>query len=212
MGVAVSVACGAMFLALLFPYLVQSRANARRETCQLRLTQIGLALAHYGEDFQSLPYGTQQNLELPPQKRLSWYPAIWSYIAVDAAPLTVHHNEPWDSPDNLKVRAFLGDAEPPENATDAPLFLCPAMQFERPLDMPGPTCYIGIAGAAPLPPSWQSRTPERESGATIAVRDWRCSRKEWPISCCWPKRGTRPGRGPLADHRPFAASIQTARS
>jgi hypothetical protein len=77
---------------------------------------------------------------------LSWYPPIWSYLAVDAAPLSVQLTEPWDSPDNLKVRAYLGEAEVPENATDAPLFLCPAMEFERPLDMPGPTCFIGIAG------------------------------------------------------------------
>ncbi len=145
-GVLVSAACVGMLLLLLFPFLLQRRAAARRDLCQLRLGTIALAVANYGEVFTSLPYGTQQNRDLPPEKRLSWYPQVWPFIANDAAPPNVNWNEPWDSLENQNALAYIGNTDPPENATDSPLLVCPAMLLERSAGAPSPTSYVGIAG------------------------------------------------------------------
>lgn len=155
-GVLVSVVCVGIFLLLLFPYLLQRRADARRNTCQLHMTTLSMGLVNYGDVFESLPYGTVQNLELPPEQRLSWYPQLWPLLTSETTRLDFHEDEPWDSPHNLTVKAYTGDpARPLDQRSDSPILVCPSMDFQREAHAPSLTSYVGISGvgvaAAELP-------------------------------------------------------------
>jgi hypothetical protein len=140
---------------LLFPYLLNQRENARRRTCQLRLTRLSVGLSNYADYFQALPYGTEQNLDLSPERRISWYPQIWPFLSEDAIELGFKKDEPWDSSHNRSVRATLVAPGPESKPTEAPLLVCPSLSFQRVPDTPIPTSYVGITGvgtnAAELP-------------------------------------------------------------
>jgi hypothetical protein len=156
-GVVMSLFCVGIFLLLLFPYLLQRRAAARRDTCQLHMTMLSVALVNYADVHESLPFGTvQDNLELAPEERLSWYPQLWPYLGNNVPPLDLRPDEPWGSAHNLTVKAFLGDpALPLEKRRDAAVLLCPSMIVQRDPEDPSPTSFVGIAGvgkdAAALP-------------------------------------------------------------
>lgn len=94
--------CGGVLLpALLLPAVQAAREAARRMTCSNNLKQIALAFHNYHDVYNRLPAGYVADENGQPMH--SWRVAILPYI--DRADLFEQYNfdEPWDSPNNLRV-------------------------------------------------------------------------------------------------------------
>src|SRR5436309_758617 len=65
---------------LLINVITMVRASAARMSCHNNLKQLGLALQSYHDGNNHFPCATVPNDGLPPERRLSWYVAIWPYV------------------------------------------------------------------------------------------------------------------------------------
>ena len=83
------------------------RESVRRRECVGNLKMVGLALANYHSAYGSFPPATVGNINLPPDRRLSWTVVLFLYFAQGLS-LIVDHKEPWDSPANLRRSIVIG--------------------------------------------------------------------------------------------------------
>jgi len=139
-------------LAVVFAYVAwhvkrseEERRRLDRLTCGLNMYEIVRALLGYYSNESAFPSGTWPNPSLPPERRLSWYAAINSYLDYAGSYSTIEKSQSWDAGNN-------GDVV----CTRIHWLCCPELDRVPP-GTPEPTSYIGIAGvgtdAALLPKS-----------------------------------------------------------
>jgi prepilin-type processing-associated H-X9-DG protein len=124
----------------------QPSVASARTRCQSNLHNIAIALMGYHEYFGAFPSGTLPNPNLPPEKRLSWYVPIHSYLDYQLWD-SIHENQSWDHGSHDRIATLrLG------------VLVC------SDVSAPGgghvPTQYIGIAGVgtdAPFLPKGHPR-------------------------------------------------------
>jgi prepilin-type processing-associated H-X9-DG protein len=117
--------------------------KSQRAECTNDLRQIGQAINAYRDSHEGkFPSGTVRNARLPPEKRLSWQPAIMTHLAAGTPAGKkwqtiaggVAFDDAWDAPSNVGPRQ-----------TNVPVFLCPAFRSLT-SEHTGLTSYVGIAG------------------------------------------------------------------
>lgn len=96
------VAVIATIAAILIPCVQSAREAARRVQCQDHLHNLGVALLNYESGWQSFPPGCVGNVELPLERRWSWYPLIGNDLQHWGYPL--HMDRAWDDPDIQPLR------------------------------------------------------------------------------------------------------------
>jgi len=137
-GVALSAALVAAIL-----FFQRSSEAAHRETCRNNLLMVGLSLMQYSDQYDSFPAGTIANDRLPPERRLSWLAAVWSFL--DQWFWLLDLSEPWDADTNRITRGH-GVEEEPRAVGRLPRLTCPAAAEVADEHMPGWTWYVGVAG------------------------------------------------------------------
>jgi len=138
----------AVLFAILAWHVKRSEDEPRswdRLTCAHNMDEIVRALLGYCSSESAFPRGTWPNPSLPPERRLSWYAAISSYLDYAGLYSAIEKSQPWDAGNNGNVVC-----------TRIPQLCCPELTRVSP-GTPEPTSYIGIAGvgtdAALLPKS-----------------------------------------------------------
>ncbi|MFI5460921.1 MAG: DUF1559 domain-containing protein [Isosphaerales bacterium] len=112
-----------------------------RDKCAHNMHKIALTLLGYCTTNGAFPSGTWPNPSLPPERRLSWYAAISSFLDYALFHNAIEETQPWDAGPNGNVVCMRNSA-----------LFCPNANGVRP-GTPVPTHYIGIAGVgtdAPL--------------------------------------------------------------
>ena len=92
---------GGVAVALLLPAVQSAREAARRAQCSNNLKQIGLAMHNYHSAFNSFPPAGIAGKDGKPL--LSWRVAILPFIEQQALYNQFKLDEPWDSPNNMKL-------------------------------------------------------------------------------------------------------------
>jgi hypothetical protein len=100
--------------------------------CANNLHSIALALAEYHENYGAFPKATMTNPDVAPEKRLSWYAMIATYLDC-AIKDSIHADQPWDSDANDAIASTRLDF------LDCPYARAPRGRY-------APTHYVGIAG------------------------------------------------------------------
>jgi hypothetical protein len=124
---------GALLLCLGIPiaaYLTAvpvAREAARRAQCTNNLKQIGIAMLNYHDAYLCFPPAVITDEEGTP--RYSWRVAILPFIEQQALYDLWNHDEPWDSPNNMRI-----------GQTSIPAYRCPSD------DDPTETNYVMITG------------------------------------------------------------------
>ena len=149
-----------LVVGLAFTWIQKTRQAAAAAQCRNNLKQIGLALHGFHDSYKVLPTGTCKAPHLPPEKRLSWLPAILPYLESLGGLLQLDPSQPWDSAQNNPVRLKQRDWGERESSgdrqiSDVSLFFCPANPQRIGPDLPCAIHYVGAAGlgvdAATLP-------------------------------------------------------------
>jgi hypothetical protein len=109
-----------------------ARICGRPGQCASNLHSIALALAAYHENHGALPKATSTNPDLAPEKRLSWYAMIATYLDFPIQD-SIHVDQPWDSDANNAIAS-----------TRLDFVACPYTRAPRVRH--APTHYVGIAG------------------------------------------------------------------
>jgi prepilin-type processing-associated H-X9-DG protein len=130
-------------LAAMTVFIQRSSEAAQRDACRSNLLQIGLGLVQYSTQNNSFPAGTIVNDRLPPERRLSWLVAVWSFI--EQWFWLLAPSEPWDAATNRPTRGR-GVEGKPQAVGRLPLLTCPAAAGAADEHMPGWTWYVGVAG------------------------------------------------------------------
>lgn len=185
----------ALIIAVVAPALYYSREAARLTQCRNNQKMIGLALHNYHDTFGSFPFGAVGNLNLPPEKRWSWYVGLIPYL--EQAPIPpINSSTASDDPANLPLTfdvPWKGGGGLHTFHLSAPFgIVCP--NGEGAVDRFGQalTTYIGTSGvgddAAALPAAdpragvWgyerQSRMGEIATG-TLLVMETGSDRGSW---------------------------------
>ncbi|GAB5443053.1 MAG: hypothetical protein Fues2KO_34020 [Fuerstiella sp.] len=73
-----------VLVALLLPAVQQAREAARRTHSQFNLKQLALAMHNYHDVYGHFPAGTEQDTNLPPEKRLSFFYALLPFVEQQA--------------------------------------------------------------------------------------------------------------------------------
>ncbi len=157
-----------LLVAFLLPAVQSARETARQSQCKNNLHQLGLALHNYHDVDTSFPPGCVGNLDLPPEKRWSWYPSIGNYLQHWGQPL-IDYDRSWDDPDvqPLMMHVSLNDHWPDGTRKEYDELLRPPMGITCPNGAPELHAighpfadYIGIGGVGsngPLLPREDSR-------------------------------------------------------
>jgi prepilin-type processing-associated H-X9-DG protein len=142
-----------------FVWIQRTRHAAASAQCQMNLKQIGLAIHGYHDTYKHCPVGTCKASHLPPEKRLSWLPAILPYVE-SAGLLLLDPSKTWDCAENNPVRRRERDSGQRKPigeliVGEISVFICPANSQRLGQDYPCAIHYVGIAGlgndAATLP-------------------------------------------------------------
>jgi len=92
-----------VLIALLLPAVQAAREAARRAQCVNNLKQIGLAMHNYNSAYGFFPPAASVNAEGKPL--LSWRVALLPMLEEQALFDQFKQDEPWDSPNNIKLLA-----------------------------------------------------------------------------------------------------------
>ena len=150
----VVIAIIALLMALLLPAIQKVRAAADRMSCASNLRQIGIALHHYHNDYNTLPASgwTVVNSSNPSGKYVGWRAVLTPYIEQDSIRSKYDRNYHWWEEPNLtlaatKVKIYVCPATPDRGEVTSAIAKPPrpAMTFAKP---PAPTDYEAIMGVA----------------------------------------------------------------
>ncbi len=114
--------------------IVKVQDAANRSQCTNNLRQLALAIENYHSQYSTFPTAAEDNLDLPPEKRLSWIIHIYPFVEANSIHGKLDHKKSWDSEENR----FAALVEPL-------LLHCPGATAP-PTSSFTPTCYIGITG------------------------------------------------------------------
>ncbi|MFH5804569.1 DUF1559 domain-containing protein [Alienimonas sp. DA493] len=95
-----TVATPAILAGLLLPAVQQAREAARRTQSANNLKQLGIAALNYHDAFNTLPRGTVEGTDLPPEKRLSWVAGLLPYMEQGALAERLDPNQAWNQGPN----------------------------------------------------------------------------------------------------------------
>ncbi|WP_339613615.1 DUF1559 domain-containing protein [uncultured Rubinisphaera sp.] len=142
----------ATFALLVFPAIYHIRESARREQCKNTLKQLSLALLNYHDTYGIFPYGAVGSINLPPEKRWSWYLCIGNFWGHYGVP-EIDYNRPWDDP-ALRPLILHTWRNGPFEEFDVPLvpfpaIKCPNGTLKTHIDGQPFTDYVGTAGVTP---------------------------------------------------------------
>lgn len=101
----VLVACGGILVALALPAVQSAREAARRTMCSNNLKQISIALLNYQDANGSLPPAYIADKDGKPMH--SWRVLLLPYLEQKPLYDQYNFNEPWDSPNNLRVAEMM---------------------------------------------------------------------------------------------------------
>ncbi|QDT14527.1 hypothetical protein CA12_06020 [Alienimonas californiensis] len=139
MGGGGSVATPAILASLLLPAVQQAREAARRMESMNNLKQLGLAAHNYHTVFDTLPRGTAEGTNLPPERRLSWVVALLPYLEEGALAERLDPTQAWDAGPNAQVARtalpWMVNPSDPNGATTDEGYAV--------------THYVGVAGVGP---------------------------------------------------------------
>jgi type II secretory pathway pseudopilin PulG len=116
-----------VLITLFVPSLEPSRAETRRVQCRHYLKQIGQALHHYHDKYNSFPPAF--TVDTDGRRLHSWRTLILPYLDSKAVYKQINLNKPWDDPANAEARK----SSPSE-------YTCPAAETK-----PGQTTYLAVA-------------------------------------------------------------------
>jgi prepilin-type processing-associated H-X9-DG protein len=108
--VAVGLMClvgGGILVALLLPAVQAAREAARRMQCSNNLKQIALAMHNYNDVYKCFPAGFVADENGKPMH--SWRVALLPYMGRTDLYQQYNFNEPWDSPNNMRVAQQMPD-------------------------------------------------------------------------------------------------------
>lgn len=90
-----------LFIALLFPYVQQSREQARKSSWKNNLKSIGLAIHNYHESCQCFPVGgvIRQNGEA----MHGWTMMIMPFLDANPLSVMIDYDQPWGHPVNVPI-------------------------------------------------------------------------------------------------------------
>jgi hypothetical protein len=120
------------------------RAAAAMSTCHNNAKQIALAAINYEMMYGTLPAGTMPNPDLPPDRRLSWFMAIYPYV--ESSRLYT---------DTDKTLARDTDRNKPTTHIRIPIFVCPLTPDWDTIN----TSYVGVAGLGTFAPTVPGSDP-----------------------------------------------------
>jgi prepilin-type N-terminal cleavage/methylation domain-containing protein/prepilin-type processing-associated H-X9-DG protein len=135
-------------MTILLPAIQDSRASARRLSCQNHLRQLGIALHHYETANRQLPVGAQSQpypaepSHPHPFYRWSAFAHLLPYLEYRALHDSIDFSVPLYGP-NLRVTPANQEAV----GQIIPLLLCPSDRGQRVSDGFGPTNYATCAGS-----------------------------------------------------------------
>jgi prepilin-type processing-associated H-X9-DG protein len=109
-----------VMIALLLPAVQAAREAARRSQCVNNMKQIGLAMHNYLSTYDRFPPAASVDANGKPL--LSWRVAILPYIEEQGLYSQFKLDEPWDSPNNIKLlsqmpKTYICPSEPPTGTT-----------------------------------------------------------------------------------------------
>jgi len=137
----------ALLLGLFLPAVNAARESARREQCSNNLKQLGLGTANYSDVYRGwLPYGTWQNHQLVPERRLSWAVGIAAYL--EQIYFLFKFGESWDHSGNLPPMIQYRDVNEAPVIVPAPyhrILMCPSRTLPEIRGLSA-TAYVGPAG------------------------------------------------------------------
>lgn len=151
-----------LLAAMIIPAMSSAREAARRTQCKNNLHQLGLGLMCYHDGTGSFPQGCIGNLNLPPEKRWSWYPWIGNCLQHYGTPLA-DLDRAWDDStvqplrmqtwSNGPLRIYETDLYPLHGIT------CPSSMPEiHSIGQPFAD-YVGIGGVGSDGPNLPRRHP-----------------------------------------------------
>src|SRR5437879_7034554 len=121
-------------LGMLLPFITQGRAKADRARCQELLRRLAMqGPGHYAQQEKAFPAGTMV-ANLPPERRLSWLPAILVALGRGDLAGPLDPKIAWDAPPNQSI------AETPLTFA-----ICPALAPREPIAGFAPLHYVGCA-------------------------------------------------------------------
>jgi prepilin-type processing-associated H-X9-DG protein len=140
--------------------VAQAREAVRRSQCVGHLKWIVVTLHNYHSLHGSLPAGTILNLQLPPERRLSWLVELWDTQCL-AEKLKVDLSKAWDEPPNWPPKIVGSEGTryinmTPEDTSD--WVTCPDDLGFR-ARKPFPLTYVGMAGIGVDAPQLPSKHP-----------------------------------------------------
>ena len=201
-------------LAAMSVFIQRSSEAAQRSVVRATPPLIGLGLMNYSAHYDSFPAGTIANDRLPPERRLSWLVAAWSFF--DQWFWLLDPSEPWDAATNRPTRGR-GVGEEPQAVGRLPLLTCPAAAGAADEHMPGWTWYVGVAGvgldAPELPDEHpragvfgydrQTRAADIRDGpsTTMMLAETASANGPWTAGRPATVRGLDPGRRPYVGRR-----------
>ncbi|HEX4611900.1 MAG TPA: DUF1559 domain-containing protein [Urbifossiella sp.] len=164
-------ATAAVSVGLMLPAVQKVRAAAGRAGDQNNLKQLAIAMHAYNDTMQRLPAAGQTDPPNRPRGRplLSWRVSILPYVGEAALYQEFKHDEPWDSPDNIKLlermpRVFASTQPPaPPGQTHYQVFVTPdtaavktmfGRTVGRPLLVPDGTSNTIMIAEAADPVDW----------------------------------------------------------
>lgn len=120
------------------------REAAVRMQCRNNLRQIGISLHSYNDQQGHFPMAVEPNVDLPPERRLSWLVCLEPYMEASNLQVRLDRQKGWDAEENRYLAL-----------TVLCCLRCPNLSHQPPVSTLVPTNYVGIAGvgmdAATLP-------------------------------------------------------------
>lgn len=123
--------CGGMFTI----FVLKVREEAARVNCQNHLRQLGIAFGSYHGSYDRFPGAAIPNLDLPPQKRLSWIVALVPFVEANNIYSRMDKEKSWDAEDNRFATEML-----------LKYLQCPGFIGQLSESHLGPTDYVGVSG------------------------------------------------------------------
>jgi len=124
-----AIPCAGILVALLLPAFQSAGEAARRAQCTNNVKQIALAMHNYHDFHKCFPPSVITDEQGTP--RYSWRVAILPYAEQSPLYDQWNHDEPWDSPNNMRI-----------GQTAIPTYRCPSDEGGDPLE----TNYVMITG------------------------------------------------------------------